>query len=420
MEQRKANSGKVVAQLAATVSSLSKKVGEMNISKKPSKSARKRSARKARKSFQSKDNSMAFQPKLMPVVPGATDTGLRRLRLAPRSGLSDSGISFLKCAFAPPDFQATSVNGVPDDYRSVSLTRKHRLVGPVSFTALTDYYILLLPTPGIAYWVATTVSGVAPVAATTWTGVNYADFATMFGSSGTAADQVTKFRFISNHIEIIPTVNQMVWSGNIQAWKIPVTIGERLGGANFNDTQAPLGLAGVLSTLANQFSGPYISGIYSACYSANSSFIFQSIQEGITTLPNTLNAADFGGLASTNGFPGLDNEFESLVIKISGVTATETALIKTWSCVEYQVSPNSVLYEFQSFSSSDKLAMELYREIICNLPVGVPYDMNDTFWQRVLNIISQISGVTSLLPGPYGLASRGVNMISNAGLQFLK
>jgi hypothetical protein len=384
---------------------------------------KKRRSKKGRASRRAElmgDQATAFTPRLTPVVAGATDTGLRRLRLAPRDRLSDHGVAFLKCAFAPPDFQAVSIGGVPDDFRGMSLVRKHRFVAPLNLTAATDYYLLLLPTPGIAYWQATTVAGVAPVAATVWTGVNYSDYASMFGTANTTVcDQVTKYRFVSNHIELIPTVNQMVWSGNIQCWKMPVAIATRLGGANFNDEFNISGLNAVNSTLSNQFSGPFITGVYSGCYNSNSSFIFQNLQEGITGLPNTLGAADFGTLTSTIALTGLDPEFESLLIKITGITANETALIKTWSCVEYQASANSALYEFQSLSPCDKMALELYREIITGLPVGVPYDQNDTFWTRVLGIIHQLTGMGSVLPGPYGAASRGVNLLSGAALHFL-
>jgi len=360
-----------------------------------------------------------FQPRLTPVAPGATDTGLRRLRLTPRDRLSDAGISFLKCAFAPPDFSGTSLVGVPDDFRGLSLVKKHRYVAPISFSVL-DYYILLLPVPGIAYFQATTVAGVAPVAATVWTGVNYSDFASLFGVAATAAaDVVTKYRFVSNHIEIIPTVNQMTWSGNIQAWKIPVTIAPRVGGANPSDIYSITGLNSVNSSQSNQYSGPFWSGVYSGCYSANSSFIFQPIMEAVGGIPNTLGGADFGTLNGTTGFPGLDNEFESLVIKISGITAVQSALIKCWACVEYQANAGSALYSFSAMSPCDKVAVELYRQIITDLPVGVPFEDNEGFWTRVLQIINQITGAGAILPGPYGMASRGLNLLSGAGLQFL-
>jgi hypothetical protein len=356
------------------------------------------------------------------VISGASDTGLRRLRNTPRIGLSDAGISFLKCTFAPPDFQQNSVSGVPDEFRGGSLVRKHRFVGTQVFVANFDYYYILAPVPGFSYFLLVTAAGVAPTAASVWTGVPYADFPGMFGSSpANNADNVTKFRYISNHIEVIPTVNQMIWTGNIQAWKFPLNLVTRQGGTGPNDLYSVEGLSSVNTSLSNQYSAPFIQGLYSACYNSNCVFEFQNILENIVTVPNVIGGSDFGALASgTIGLPGLDNQFESLVIKITGITAGETAILKTWACVEYQVNSNSTLYEFQSLSPHDPMALNLYREIITNLPVGVPFDQNESFWTRVLGIINQISGFGSALPGPYGLASRGVNLLSSAGLQFLR
>jgi hypothetical protein len=367
-----------------------------------------------------------FQSPMAPVMV-ATDTGLRRLQKTDRKGLSDAGIAFLKCAFAPPDFTGTSVGGVPDDFRGLSLVVKHRLVTPITFSATTDYYILLLPTPGYSYWVATTAAGVAPTAATTWTGVQYSDYGSFFGTGGgqTVANQVDSFRIISNHFEVIPTVNQMTWSGNIQSWKLPIEFVIRPPVTDITATNlfAITGLNGVLSTQANMYTGPFIMGLYTATYSSNPQFRFQDIIEGLagTTIPSVVSASDFGSLTvpTAGAFPGLDNGFESMCIKITGITANETAILKTWSCVEYKVVPNSVLYNFASISPCDPLAIRLYREIILELPVGVPFDQNESFWKRVLGIINTLTGLGANLPGGYGLAARGLNLLGQAGYSFL-
>jgi hypothetical protein len=302
------------------------------------------------------------------------------------------------------------------------LTRKHRYVAPITLSATVDYYFILAPVPGVSYFLATTVAGTAPIAGTVWNAVYYADAAGMFGSLTQAADNVTKFRFVSNHIEVIPTVNQMTWSGNIQAWKIPLTLVDRQGGATTADSWSISGLQSVNSTLQSAYTGPFIMGLYSACYNANGTFPFSQIVENVSTVPTVVGAADFGVLTATGGlcFPGLDNQFESMVIKISGITANETALIKTWACVEYQVNASSTLYEFQSLSPCDPISIELYREIISNLPVGVSFEDNENFWNRVLTIIREITGVAGLIPGPYGMLARGANLLSSGALSLLR
>jgi hypothetical protein len=414
--------------LSNDIKSLATKLDKVAVSG-TSKSARKRRNRRLRM-----NNPMTINPippyvgavtKGPPsemLVPGYADTGLRRLRITPRKpGVTDSGVAFLKCAFAPPDFTATSIAGVPDDFRGLSLVRKHRFVGSQSILAVNDYYFILAPVPGISYFVGTTLSGVAPTATTVWTGVNYADYVSTFGATNiTTADQVDKFRFVSNHFELIPTINQMTWSGNIQAWKIPLSVRVRGSAGASTDLWTIDGLSGVNSTLANQYSAPFIKGVYTACYSSNPEFLFNPMLEGISTIPFVMaSGVDFGQISGPNAIPGFDNGFESIVIKVSGVSTNETCLIKTWACVEYQCKPDSVLYPFQSLSPCDKIAMELYREIILGLPVGVPFEENESFWNRVLQIIHQLSGVGSALPGPYGMASRGVNLLSGAALSLL-
>jgi hypothetical protein len=194
----------------------------------------------------------------------------------------------------------------------------------------------------------------------------------------------------------------------------------RQGSAGVGDLWGVSGLQSVNSTLSNQYTGPFIMGLYTACYNANAVFNFNNVLESVLTLPTTVLPTDFGRIVSTAGIPGIDACFETSLIKISGVTAAETCIIKTWACVEYQVQSNSLLYEFQTLSPCDPNALRLYREIINNLPVGVPFEQNETFWNRVLNIIQQLTGYTSFIPGPVGAISRGTHLISGALLPYTK
>jgi hypothetical protein len=356
------------------------------------------------------------------VMSSATDTGLRRLRITPRTGLSDQGISFLKCAFAPPDFQQGSLGGVPDSFRGQSLVRKHRYVSPTTVASGSDTYFLLCPIPGVAYLQATVASGTQILNTTQFTAVNYTDFSSMFGSASiNNADIVTKFRFVSNHFEIIPTVNQMTWSGSIQAWKLPIQLVVRQGGTSTVDIFSIEGLQGANTSLSNQYSGPFIMGLYTACYNSNPDFDFRQIQESLNSVPTYVEPNDFGQFVSSGtnmGIPGFDNGFESLIVKISGVSSTESLILKTWACVEYQVSPSNSIFEFTTMSPCDPVALDLYKQIISELPVGVPFTDNESFWNRVLMIINRISGVGAMIPGTVGAISRGTNLISGALLPF--
>jgi len=359
------------------------------------------------------------------VMSQAADTGLRRLNRVPAAGLTNPGVAFLKCAFAPPDFSGTSVQGVPDSFRGLSLTQKHRFVGSFPFAKTTDVYFFLFPIPGYAYGFIQKPAGIDLVASDVITLVAYSDRASFFGANSTVtADNVSKYRFVSNHFEIIPTINQMSWSGQIQTWKIPARLEIRAApvttvGTYFN-YYTIVGLNGAnlqSSSYANEFSGPFISGCYTAAYNINCNFDFSSVLENQIALPSSTAPSDFLQITSgTYGIAGFDNNFDTVVCKISGVTTDQTALIKTWACVEYSALPTSVLYGFQGLASTDLVALNLYREIINGLPIAVPFAENENFWTRVLQIIRNISGMSAFIPGPIGLASRGVNMLSSAGL----
>lgn len=337
------------------------------------------------------------------------------------SRVTQDGMSFLKCAFAPPDFSGSDVKGVPDMYQGKSLIKKHRLITSVTLPANIDTYLLLLPVPGYAYFQIPQPAGVPITAATPITGVTYSDFATLFNSGGVAGDSTTevvnKFRYVSNHFELIPTTNAMSWTGNIQCFKFPLTVGMRQNAATaFTNLLSVFGFQALNATNADQYTGPFNLGVYTGCYNSGNGFIFNQIIEKALNVPNSIVAGDFGQLICDRGFTGMDANFECVCIKISGVGANtnNTCILKTWACVEYMSQPGSSVYEYQSFSCVDPVAMEIYRAIIKELPIGVSFLDNENFWARVLSIIKRVSGVASALPGAYGALASGVNMTASA------
>ena len=50
-----------------------------------------------------------------------------RAQLVRGPAMTEAGMCFLKCAFAPPDFSATQVRGIPDNYRGTTLLKQHRI-----------------------------------------------------------------------------------------------------------------------------------------------------------------------------------------------------------------------------------------------------------------------------------------------------
>ena len=326
------------------------------------------------------------------------------------------GLAFLKCAFAPPDFAASSVRGVPDQFEGKSLTKKHRLTSNFDNPAGRDSYILILPIPGIAYFTFNLAAGTPLSNVNAWGPVSYGDSATLFPSQATSTDNVTKFRYVSQHVELVPTVNAMQWSGSITAWKINPQVMERSAQAALTDgLRTVTGLNQTLGAqTAEAYSGPVINGIFAGTYSSSSVFEFSPIFDSQGSIPINMVASDFQQLIApgTTGIPGFDNGFESLCIKITNTGAQNTFVIRNYACVEYIASPTSGLYEYQMVSCNDAVAIALYKQIIKELPVGVHYMDNENFWRRVLNIIRMVSGSLAILPGPYGAMAGGVNAIS--------
>lgn len=362
-------------------------------------------------------------------APGVSSGAIQRAKLSlahrtlTTARVTPDGVAFLKCAFAPPDFDQVRVQGVPDKFEGKSLVKKHRLVKQVTFEANRDTYILLAPVPGVAYFITSLAAGTPADGSIVFNAVPYSDSLQIFGQNdgADAAAIVTKFRYVSNHVELVPTTNQMTWTGSIQTWKMPLALEVRNspGTSNANNLYSITGLQALNATNANQYTGPFNLGVYTACYSTGSEFLFSPIIENMTSVPDSvLTASDFGKLLNTSGgpIPGMDNQFDSLIVKISGVgsNTNDSAIVKTWACVEYQVLAGTALYEYTTFSPCDELAIQIYKRVVNELPVGVAFIDNENFWRRVLGIIRSMSGGLSLLPGQYGLAAQGVNTLANA------
>jgi len=324
--------------------------------------------------------------------------------------ISKEGLSFLKCAFAPPDFDASDVKGFPDDYQGSSLIKKHRFTTSAQTVVGRDTYILLLPIPGVAAMTAQVATGTNILSSTVFFAYQYSDTGIMFPNANLTADNVNKFRYVSNHIEVVNTTNEMSWSGSIQCFKINVQVSTTAGIGVLSLT----GLDGCNARgNANQYTGPFNRGVYSGAYSKSGDYAFTPIVEGMNLIPSAIGAADFGQL-NCSPYTGFDNNFETICIVLRDGGTANSFMLKTWACVEYIALPKSFIYEYQTLSCRDDNALALYKSIINQLPVGVSYLDNENFWRRVLGIVNTISGGLSVLPGAYGALAMGVNMTTGA------
>lgn len=346
----------------------------------------------------------------------AISTNVRRPRaIGASKPLTQAGLAFLKCAFAPPDFATTQVQGIPDNFRGLSILKKHRFNSAQTFLPTLDYYFILAPIPGVAYLLATTLSGVALLPGAIWNAVYYSDFTSSFGTvSSQAADVFTSFRTVSNHFELVCTANAFTWSGSISTWRLPLKmIIQPKFATGVIEDYTITGLIGATSTSSNRYVGPFNMGVFTAAYNIAPDFEFTNIIENLQNVPTIPDTSDFGNVVSTISIPGFDNSFESTLIKVSGINANQTAILRTWACYEYTVNSTSTIYEYATNSPPlDETALKIYREVALSLPYGVPYSENAGFWARVLEIIRTISGVGIALPGPYGVVSGGVNAIT--------
>lgn len=349
------------------------------------------------------------------------------MNMATLTRLSQPGLAFLKCAFAPPDFNTDPGKGIPDRFEGKVVSRKDVLNQSVSFAAGKDTFILIAPTPGIAYWTTTVDPGQFPSSASEFTCVNYPGFQSMFGArAGNRSDQVSSFRYASMNVGIYPTSNMMQFAGSITVWKCPI----KLSSVQFPVATTPatsslvhtlVGLDGVLAVGPDNFSESFIKGTFSQSVCNEPDFEFSDILEGVQTLPPsnvaigttgqpfTLTAGD----ESQSGIVGWGN-MDTIVIRVSAPAgAVNSAILKAWSCIEYRPNPNAMLYQFGHDSPPlDEVALQEYRTVSKSLPVAVIAAQNASMWERVKSIIKSSLAFAGNIPGPIGVAASGISGLS--------
>ncbi|APG76489.1 capsid protein [Hubei unio douglasiae virus 1] len=338
-----------------------------------------------------------------------------------------AGEGFLKCAFAPPDFNSDAGRGIPDDFQGKVLTRKDVLTTSLSYGAGQDVYILVAPTPGISYWYASVANG-ASLSGTAFRPNPYPGYRSLFGDTGLErANNVTSFRYASTCVGLYPTSNMQQFAGSISVWKFPMELINQIVGVGTPVVGQPCWVLNGTDNFSGigyeNYTDSFIKGMYSQSVCNEPDFEFRPIIEEIGAIPSGVITATQAGMFCTFatsqpaagqlcGIVGMGT-MDCILIKVATpVGATNSAVLKTWACVEYRPNTNSALYSYAHDSPApDLMALAAYREIAKNVPIAVPCSQNEGFWKRVLTILRGGLSLTSKIPGPIGMTATGVSGI---------
>lgn len=348
--------------------------------------------------------------------------------------ITEAGLAFLKCAFASPDFSVDPGKGIPDEYTGRTLAIKDCSTVPLEFsgaTAATDTYIVIAPVPGYAYFRADVPQGTLLDHSTPLVGVTYPTYATNFGTGPNnqlRVNNFSRFRYASLAAGLYPTVNYMQFNGSVQVWKIQASLGSAssqvTGSADLQDYMSlhAFGLQGITPIAPrDNYSQSFIKGMYSFATNQEPDFEwceFQYAGSYSSVGPRSTSVATGTQTLVSDGtynLTGLGN-LETIVIKVSTPSGTtNTALLKTWNCIELQPNTNSSLYQFSGTSPFlDPIAIQMYNIMKNRYPVAVCCEENAKFWENVLKVLQATLRAGSFIPGPAGIISGGLSTATDA------
>lgn len=354
----------------------------------------------------------------------------RRMRKQ-RPPMSQDGLAFVKCAYASLDFEASQAHGVPDQYQGKSLTSDTATNKAITPTAGKDTYIVVLPTPGVAYWSCQVDAGSVPTNTTDWTPTYDKSFNTDTGLFGAPTNQsttppedpidrtssVTKYRYIANSLEITSTASLNTTSGSIVLWKgdVAMSLGVQ---NNATTSKCEYNLNGadfVVSVPRKHYTGAVKDGVYALAVNNNVDFEWAPILSGVTRIPSIGNAPDtssatFGSwLGDILGYGSL----QAICARISiPEGAVSNLVIDVRSCIEYQPNTNSIIDQFCGTSAGyDPVALQAYHMVAKSLPIAVPRKENDGFWDdrvkpaltKFLSFVKMSGEVATVAAGFLGL-----------------
>jgi len=313
--------------------------------------------------------------------------------------------------------------GIPDSFEGKTLMRKDVITQPLSFAANQDSYLLILPTPGQAYWFAATAIGAAPTSATVWTPTQFPGAfgaGQLFGDLATGQNDrstnVDAFRYASLAVGLYPSSNYNQFAGSITCWKFPV----RLTQSAYNVATTPAttvsaysvsGLDSVTGTNSENYARSFIDGVFSQSSCSEPDFNFLDIVEGVNRLPMAnQTVAQIGQFGVLSGDVLGVGRMDAILIRVSTPTgAVNSAILKVWNCCEYRVNTQSAFYQYAGTSPAlDEAALIAYRRIAKSIPVAVTAAENSEFWNRVSSILRAMLGAASVVPGPVGMIASGI------------
>lgn len=114
-------------------------------------------------------------------MPVMQQVSRKRPQRARKSGaaISSAGLAYMKCVTSPNDFEIDSFVGIPDEYDGRTISKRHTSVSNMATpVAAADFYIVLAPVPGVAYYTGSRATG--STASLTLTPTYYSDTATIF------------------------------------------------------------------------------------------------------------------------------------------------------------------------------------------------------------------------------------------------
>lgn len=329
------------------------------------------------------------------------------------------------------DFEASQAHGVPDQYQGKSLTSDNATNVALTPAAGNDTYIVVLPTPGVAFWSCSVAAGTAPSNSTVWVPTHDKSFNATTGMFGAPTNQaatppadpvdrtssVTKFRYIANSLEITSTASLNTTSGSIVLWKgdVALSLGVQNTATASNCEYNLNGADFVVSVPRKHYTGAVKDGVYSLAVNNDVNFEWSSILSGVTRIPSigdspSTNSATFG--AWNGDFLGFGS-LQALCARISiPAGAVSNLVIDVRSCVEYQPNTNSIVDQYCGTSAShDPVAIQAYHTIAKSLPIAVPRAENDGFWDdrvkpaltKFLSFVKTSGEVASITAGFLGL-----------------
>lgn len=343
------------------------------------------------------------------------------------AGLSPAGLGFAKCTLASPDFGSGSgFVGIPDEYEGRIVSKRHQLTqGHSGYNNGYDQYYVQLPIPGIAYFYGE--RGAGTTGAITLTPVFYTDTNTSMFPVSDPLSNVSSFRYASNALEIISTTAPMYAGGSVQAWKGKVVISDAVTSATGTTAQVEVPVIGGIGPLINSTKPtsvfPLREGIYIPAFNSESTYQWTAIESNIQ-LGDIVTNQIFAGtddnsitfnIGGSYAFTGIGN-FEATVVKIPAIPQYTNFTVRAWACVEYQVSPKSILFEYAMMSPAyDPAALALVKAYYKQVPCGVTFKNNAVFWDNFIKWVSRASKTLKYVPGPVGAIASGVSDLIDVG-----